>query len=782
MKPRIYLIAPAILLSVSLNLKAAALAPASKYEGMDYGPFISASLNNSEDKNTLQGKGCATDKAIAIKLSDGGTMVFDTDLLRMSGGWTGGFLTLKGVAFDGKHGPNPSPKKDAKIYFQNHPTPGWSQDSGFKDERPLPTGLGAATRPFGPLPKSQAKYRGLYLNGAQVVLSYSVGSAGILELPASEKTEGETLLTRSFNVTGPGSGIFHLLAAEAPEGLEAELLPGDAGVSLPSDPKTPEVRLFVAALGAPAGSQWKTGSGRAFLQLPRFAGGESFKLVYWQGSTADAEKFAATLKKIPATPSLSALTKGGSARWTETVKTQGELGTPSESFPYAVDSITPPDINPYNSWIRFGGFDFLPDGRAALCTWSGDVWIASGLDSDLKEITWKRYASGLYQALGLKVVDGMVYVLGRDQITRLHDLNADGEADFYENFNNDVQVTPGFHEFALDLHTDPEGNFYFAKGGPVNPGGRGWGPLSEHNGCVFKVSKDGQKFEIYATGVRAPNGIGVGPQGQVTCGDNQGTWVPACYVHMLQPGEFIGVTDLAHRSEKPTSPGNHVCYLPMDVDNSGGAQVWVTSKQWGPLENRLLHLSYGQSSVNLVLSEKVGNLVQGGVIRLPLKFETGIMRARFHPNDGQLYVAGLRGWQTKGTKDAGFYRVRYTGAPVTVQTSLKVTDKGLHIGFTNPVDPKTAGDLENFSIEQYNYRWTEAYGSPDYKLSDPNQKGRDPVEIKSAKVAPDGRSVFLEIPDLKPVDQMRIKMNIKSADGKDLPGELVHTINAVAKE
>jgi hypothetical protein len=196
----------------------------------------------------------------------------------------------------------------------------------------------------------------------------------------------------------------------------------------------------------------------------------------------------------------------------------------------------------------------------------------------------------------------------------------------------------------------------------------------------------------------------------------------------------------------------------------------------------MLHLSYGQASVNLVLSERVDGKIQGGVVRLPLKFDTGIMRARFSPADGQLYVAGLRGWQTKGSKDGGFFRVRYTGAPLTMQNSLRVTDKGLHIGFTNPVDAKSAGDAENYSIEQYNYRWTEAYGSPDYKVSDPEQKGRDPVEIKSVKVAADNRSVFLEIPGLRPVDQMRIKMNLKSADGKDLPGELVHTINAIGKE
>lgn len=756
-----------------------------KWEEMNYGRFLSHTFHNAEGKSTLNGKGCATNKGIAVKLGAEGeaAMLFDTDLLRMSGGWTGGFVKLKGVVFEGGHGPNPQPADGAKIVFETNSLPGWSHGEDFNDPRKLPTGPGAASIPFGPLPREWAKYKGLYLHGDQVVLAYTVGSSQVLELPGIEKAAEQTLLTRTFNVTGKGSHVANLLVASGVEGTATQLSDDGKVVTMSDDPKNAESRLFVGVVGAPKGAAWDIAEHRIELNLPTFAGGEAFKVVYLKGLAADAAKFGDSLKAIAKPQDLQPLTKGGAAHWPEVVKTKGELGKDEGKEAYIVDSIAPPFENPYKSWIRFGGLDFFKDGRAALSTWSGDVWIASGIDDKLESVEWRRFATGLFQALGLKIVDDKVYVLGRDQITRLHDLNNDGEADFYENFNNDVQVTPGFHEFALDLHTDPQGNFYFAKGGPVNPGGRGWGPLSDHNGCIFKIAKDGSKLEVYATGVRAPNGMGVGPEGQVTCGDNQGTWVPACYVHLVQkPGEFISVADLAHTPEKPADYSRHISFLPMDVDNSGGAQVWVTSNKWGPFKGRLMHLSYGQATLLLTMSEKVGDVLQGGAVKFPAKFETGVMRARFNEKDGQLYVAGLRGWQTKGSKDAGFYRVRYTGKPVTIQTSIKVTDKGIHIGFTNPVDAETAGDAENYSIEQYNYRWTQDYGSADYKVSDPNLKGRDPVEVKSVKLAPDHKSVFLEVPGLQPVMQMRIKMNIKSADGADLPKEVVNTINAVGKE
>jgi len=62
------------------------------------------------------------------------------------------------------------------------------------------------------------------------------------------------------------------------------------------------------------------------------------------------------------------------------------------------------------------------------------------------------------------VAGNSTYVLGRDQITRLVDLNADGEADFYECFFNAYVTSTAGHDFICGLERDPEGNFYTASG------------------------------------------------------------------------------------------------------------------------------------------------------------------------------------------------------------------------------------------------------------------------------------------------------------------------------
>ena len=49
-------------------------------------------------------------------------------------------------------------------------------------------------------------------------------------------------------------------------------------------------------------------------------------------------------------------------------------------------------------------------------------------------LTWQRIASGLFQPLGVKIVDGEIYITCRDQLVILHDLNGDGETDYLPEF------------------------------------------------------------------------------------------------------------------------------------------------------------------------------------------------------------------------------------------------------------------------------------------------------------------------------------------------------------
>ena len=208
---------------------------------------------------------------------------------------------------------------------------------------------------------------------------------------------------------------------------------------------------------------------------------------------------------------------GNARRWPETIHLRGRQGADING--YALDTIPIPFSNPWNTWMRTSALDFFPDGRAVVTTHGGDVYIVSGIDNSLSNVQWNRYAAGLFEPFGVKVVDEKIYVTCRDGIKRLHDYNGDGEADFIESFWNDDDVSCVFHGYNFNLQTDDEGNFYLAKAGQHT---------NHHRpGAIIKVPPQGGEAEVVAWGIRTPNGMGRLADGRFTVSDNQGPWMPA---------------------------------------------------------------------------------------------------------------------------------------------------------------------------------------------------------------------------------------------------------------
>jgi hypothetical protein len=453
-------------------------------------------------------------------------------------------------------------------------------------------------------------------------------------------------------------------------------------------------------------------------------------------------------------------------RWPESFR-QKVTTTQVKGLPYAVDSFEPRFSNSHAALFFITGLDFFESGtRAAVCTAHGDVWIVDSLNRE--HVYWSRFAAGLYQPLGLRIVDEQVIVLGRDQLTRLHDTNQDGEADYYENLNNDLVITGTPHAYATCLETDPDGNFYFFKCGRSLP----------HGGKLLKVSPDGKKLEVFASGYRHPIGLGVSPTGLITAADNQGNWIPASAIQVVEPGSFHGYMPEVHQPDKRDSFDQPLCWMPVSFDNSSGGQTWVADDRWGPFQGQMLHLSWGRCTLNLVVTEQVDGVWQGGAVAFPgLQFDSGPIVGRFNPKDGQLYVCGLDGWQTAARKDGSFERVRYTGGQAFMPKSLNAHKNGLWIEFTAPVDSGIASDPTSYEISQWQYRWSSEYGSPEYSIREPNRIGHDSVHIEKVSVSDDGRSVFLHIPEIKPVMQMEIRMDLAPAGGKKTARTIYNTIH-----
>ena len=505
--------------------------------------------------------------------------------------------------------------------------------------------------------------------------------------------------------------------------------------------------IAAAIIGADAGAKWRVDSDRVELRFSTDTTDETASFLKWDGSEQQLSEFARLAANDGVDP----------------------------GQPFAIDKIVWPADNPWDSWIRFGGFDFFSDSnRAALSTWNGDVWIVTGLNDTLKELVWQRIATGLNQPLGLKIVKDEIYVLGRDQITRLVDLNADGETDFYQNFNNDVYNSEHFHEQAMDLQTDAAGNFYYMKSGR-----HALRASHPHHGTLMKVTPDGEESTVIAYGFRASNGLGISP-GPVFYGtDQEGFWMPANRLNRITAGgKFYGNLWGWHPpGETPTGYEPPLCWLAPFVDRSPATVVWIPDGMWGEMEDSLLSVSYGTGKVYAVLQHKIGETVQGAVTEMDLDFPTGVMRGRFHPGSKDLYLAGLFGWSSNKHGETGFYRVRMTGAPLRTAKSFRAVNDGLIISFYAPLAPDSVTKLDNWRVQSWEYRWTQNYGSPQLKRS--GAEGRDEHPVQSVTLSEDGKTVFLSIPTLTPTMQFHVNFTGNFADGIPLDGYLHGTIHVL---
>jgi azurin len=187
----------------------------------------------------------------------------------------------------------------------------------------------------------------------------------------------------------------------------------------------------------------------------------------------------------------------------------------------------------------------------------------------------------------------------------------------------------------------------------------------------------------------------------------------------------------------------------------------------------MVHLSFGAASHFLVLRDEVDGQPQGAIVPLVGDFRAGVHRGRFHPRDGQLYVTGMSGWGTYGADDGCFQRVRYTGDRVQLPRRFHVHRNGILLEFTERVDRDFVAKADNHFAQCWNYRYGSGYGSREFSPSDYGAPGHDPVTIASVTVLADGRSVFLEIPDLQPVNVLHLMVGVE----KDRNCELFVTVH-----
>ncbi|MBE2284006.1 MAG: hypothetical protein IAE77_11165 [Prosthecobacter sp.] len=695
-------------------------------------PFFSSILDAHREG---VGERNLTPRGLILKLEHDCWVCFDTDLLRVSAIWRGKGVTDKALApgsyLDaGRKTPGgqfPAPQPDGKLWLGNGLFPGWqnSEKVSMKDPRePAPSEEEVGR---GPVAESIGRFNAVRLVKNGVVLEYSAAGAEVREWWQASEHDGRPVMERHISVSATAKPLTLIIGAKV-NGPSQEV---EAGVTVTGGAELVGDDAVWAALVPP----------------------HDHTLQFCVSICDEHE--------APAIQPQQIATKAPAVRWPQAAVSK--IKPAASKGPYVLDHVDLPDGNPWKRAVRIGDIQFLKDGTGVGITVDGDVWLIRGLDSMNGPVTWKRFASGLHEPMTCAIRDEQIYVFDRNGIWRLRDTNNDGEADVHELFSNCFAQTADMREFPSTLRLAPNGEFVIAKGGQEAT------TIGKHNGSVLRISADGKKATVLGHGFRQPNaGVNI-RTGLVTSSDQEGQYIPSTPLHIVRDHQFYGfLSDKLPKEQYPAPIADPLTWMPHAVNSSAMSQVWLFDAKMGPLNDTMVQICFNKPELLSVIMNERGKRPQAAVVSITDEFDFPPLNGSVNPKDGQLYLAGFQviGWGNTLDTLAGLCRVRYTGAPSPLPCEIVPMDKGVLLRFDVAVDSKKAADPASYSLGTWGYKRAHTYGSAQYKAD--GTTGIDWLTPSSAYVSSDGKAVFIGVPGLKPVMQLRIGWSIASKDGMEM--------------
>jgi len=447
--------------------------------------------------------------------------------------------------------------------------------------------------------------------------------------------------------------------------------------------------------------------------------------------------------------------------------------------------------------LEVGAVEMLPDGRLAVGTRRGEIFMVSHPFSTdpQNEIKYERFAHGLHEVLGLAFRDGWLYVTQRCDVSRLRDTDGDGEADEFEVVADGWGISGDYHEYAFGSRFDREGNIWvtlcltgsFSSKVPF----RGW--------CL-RVTPEGDVVPT-CSGVRSPGGMGMNAAGDVFYTDNQGPWNGTSGLKHLNPGHFMGhpggnswyklAANLGTPPEEPKSESRFPIeadripeYLPaavlfpydkmgksasgIDYDRSGG--------KFGPFAGQMLVGDQSHSTVMRVVLEKVNGRYQGACFPFLENIGSGTLPL-WVTKSGSLFVGGTnRGWGSRGNKPFSLERIDWTGVVPFEVLDVKALAEGFEISFTQPIDPASIQSKDAIKAETYTYIYKSSYGSPEVDHTQP--------KVTDLRVSQDGKSLSIKLDKLVRGHVHEIHLpGLRNQEGKPLWHDVFYyTMNEIPQK
>lgn len=420
---------------------------------------------------------------------------------------------------------------------------------------------------------------------------------------------------------------------------------------------------------------------------------------------------------------------------------------------------------PKEIFLEVGGLATMPDGRLAVSTRRGEIWIVENpYQQSSHQTYYRRFASGLHEVLGLAYKDGAFYCSQRGELTKISDTDRDGVADLYEPIYQ-FDLSGNYHEYTYGPVIDKNGDMWVSLN--LAWVGFGEGKFAKWRGWFVKISPDG-KLEPFAGGLRSPAGYSLNEEGDLFYGENQGDWVGSGRVTHLAKGDFAGNPGGLKWAKEPNSPlklsleeiqdngspmfeaakKNPKIKLPavwfphaiMGISTSDILQD-TTKGKFSPFPGQYFVADQGQSKVMRMGLEKVNGVYQGFAINYREGFQSGILRERFGL-DGSMFVGMTsRGWGSTGKDEFGLQRLFWNGNMPFEIDMIKAKSDGFEFSFTQPVDVNSVKKAASYAIRSYIYKYQHQYGSPIIELKE--------LKIKGVEVSADHKKVRISIDGIR---------------------------------
>ncbi|WP_234983278.1 bacterial Ig-like domain-containing protein, partial [Demequina sp. NBRC 110053] len=491
---------------------------------------------------------------------------------------------------------------------------------------------------------------------------------------------------------------------------------------------------------------------------------------------------------------LSALgTEAGVVRVTAPGLKYCEGATDTAGDGLRLDSVNPNyelvDIRPDGFEPKVSGMVFNDEGDLLVSTtgsvsaggWvpdaePGEVFLVEGaVEADGPEdVTATKVATDLLNPMGVDVIGDSIFVSERHQLTELTDPDGDG---FYDVHTTLAEWPDGgnFHEFAFGLIHDDE-NFYVNLSVAINNGGATTNPQpAENRGTTIAIDRETGELTYVAGGLRTPNGISFGPDGEIFAMDNQGAWLPSSkLVHVKQDRFFNHYTNPAGPFDSnPVTPP--ALWLPQnEIGNSPSTPVLVEE---GDFAGQMLFGDVTYGGVQRTFLEEVDGEYQGAAFRHTAGLEVGVNRVIYGP-DGSLYIGGTGeggNWGESGKLRYGLQKLSPLSEDTFDMKEMRVIEGGFEIEYTEPISEETATNIADaYTFKQWSYAPTAQYGGP--------KIGEETLFVTDATVSEDGTTVTVAVEGLEPghVVYVRSPRPFESATDKELwSTEAWYTLNSL---